>query len=414
MFERQKPRPLSVAQLTQAIHLRLEEHFPDVWVAGEISNWTRASSGHVYFTLKDDKASIRCVMWRSSAFRLRFDPRNGSEVMLRGSISVYAVRGEYQLVALEMTPKGIGAAELALRQLKEKLLARGYFDPARKRPLPKFPRRIGLIASPTGAAIRDMLEILANRWPLAEVVVCPSRVQGEQAPFELSNTLRRLDQLHRHGRLELDAVVLGRGGGSNEDLSAFNEEIVAEAIFQSTIPVVSAVGHEIDVTIADMVADYRALTPSQAITALTPDQEQLMEGLLGLAARMTEGMQYRIDNHRQRLDKLAERPALARPMQRVREREQKLDELGLRLHRAARRFVQAGHERLAHTAEQLEGLSPLNVLRRGYSLTRKEGDEQLLRKADEIRVGDRLETRLASGTIVSRVEEVGPTQNPGE
>ncbi|MGL6094438.1 MAG: exodeoxyribonuclease VII large subunit, partial [Fimbriiglobus sp.] len=270
----------TVSGVTTAVKVRLEEHFPSVWVAGEVSNFVRASSGHMYFTLKDDEAAIRCVMWRAFGLRLRFDPRNGMEVVVRGGLTVFAPRGDYQLIVEELEPKGVGAAELALRQLKEKLLQRGYFDPKRKKPLPRFPRRIGLIASPTGAAVRDMLEILAHRWPRADAVLRPSRVQGAGAADDVALAVRQLNYLHKQNLLPIDAIVIGRGGGSSEDLAAFNEEVVADAIYNSVIPVVSAVGHEIDVSIADLVADYRALTPSQGITALCPDRGELLDGLL--------------------------------------------------------------------------------------------------------------------------------------
>src|SRR5579885_1340570 len=251
-------KPLSVSAVTTAVKLRLEEHFPELWVAGEVSNFVRAQSGHVYFTLKDATSTLRCVMLRGFALRLKFDPRDGMEVVARGGLSVFAPRGEYQLYVQELLPKGLGAAELALRQLKEKLLKKGYFDPKRKRVLPKYPRRVALIASATGAAVRDMLELLTTRWPVSDVVVRPSRVQGDGAAQDVAASLRMLNHLHKLNHLPLCAIVIGRGGGSSEDLAAFNEECVADAVDESSVSVVSAVGHEIDVSIADLVADYRA------------------------------------------------------------------------------------------------------------------------------------------------------------
>ena len=398
----------SVSAITNAVKLRLEEHFPGVWVAGEVSNFVRASSGHQYFSLKDDKTTIRCCMWRAFALRMRFDPKNGMQVVVRGGITVFPQRGEYQLIVEELEPKGVGAAELALRQLKEKLLQRGYFDPKRKKPLPRYPRRIALIASATGAAIRDMLEILSHRWPLADAIVRSSRVQGDGAAEEVAAAVRQLNDLHVRKLLPLDAIVIGRGGGSSEDLAAFNEEIVADAIFQSKIPVVSAVGHEIDVSIADLVADYRALTPSQGITALCPDRGELMDGLLMFGDRMRDALVYRVNLSKQRLDKLSDRPALRKPMERVRDLEQKLDDTAARLLRAAKIGVQRSQDRVAALADQLDGLSPLNVLARGYSLTRIADGEQLLRNADDVQPGERIISRLTNGEIVSRVEEVRP------
>ncbi|OWK45291.1 exodeoxyribonuclease VII large subunit [Fimbriiglobus ruber] len=396
-------KPLTVSALTNAVKLRVEENFPGVWVTGEVANLVRAASGHIYFTLKDAGATLKCAMFRGFALRLRFDPKDGMSVNARGGITVYPPRGEYQLVVEELLPKGVGAAELALRQLKEKLLAKGYFDPKRKKPLPRFPRRIALVASATGAAIRDMLEILTTRWPLADVVVRPSRVQGAGAAEDVAASVRLLNRLHRLNHLPLDAIVIGRGGGSSEDLAAFNEEIVADAIHDSTVPVVSAVGHEIDVSVADLVADYRALTPSQAITALTPDRRELMDGLADFTDRLREAVVHRVELGRQRVDQLAARPALRKPLERVRELEQKLDDTAARLLRAANLSVRRSGDQLAATAERLEGLSPLNVLRRGYSLTRTADGDQLIRDASTVRPGDRIVTRLAGGEILSEV-----------
>src|SRR5207248_3484079 len=296
--------PLTVSALTAQLKGLVEAKFPSVWVAGEESNVTRDASGHWYFTLKDAGAQLRAVMFRGFNLRMRFDPKDGLEVVARGRLSVYEPRGDYQLLVEELQPKGIGAAELALRQLKEKLLARGYFDPRRKRPLPRFPRRVGLVASASGAAVRDLVELFAQRWPAAEVVVRPSRVQGDGAAEEVAVGLRLLNRLHRSGHLRLDAIVIGRGGGSAEDLWAFNEEAVADAIFHSVVPVVSAVGHEIDVTVADLVADHRAETPSAAVVALTPHRLELMAALEESRGRLTEAVSHRLRLARQTLDQV--------------------------------------------------------------------------------------------------------------
>ncbi|MCZ2343021.1 MAG: exodeoxyribonuclease VII large subunit [Bacteroidales bacterium] len=405
-------KPFSVTALNTSVKGRLEEFYPSVWVAGEVANYVRASSGHLYFTLKDAQSSVRCCMWRAFGMRLRFDPHDGMEVIVRGGLTVFPPRGDYQLIIEELQPKGIGAAELALRQLKEKLFQRGYFDPKRKRPLPRYPRCIGLIASPTGAAIRDMLEILAKRWPMADAIVRPSRVQGEGAAQDLAAAVRQLSTLHRTHRLTLDAVVLGRGGGSAEDLAAFNEEIVADAIHACSVPVVSAVGHEIDVSIADLVADYRALTPSQAITALCPDHGELAEEMIAFSDRLRDTVLRRIELGRQRLDKLTERATFRRPLDRIRDLDQRLDERSTRLQRAMLQRIRRANDQLAGLADQLEGLSPLNVLKRGYSLTQLAGSERLIRDATTVQPGERLVTRVERGEIVSRVEEVRPDQ-PG-
>ncbi len=398
-------RPMTVFAITTAIRLRLEEHFPGSWVVGEVSNFVRATSGHLYFTLKDSKASIRCVMLRGFALRLRFDPRDGMDVIVRGGISVFPPRGDYQLYVEELHPQGIGAAELALRDLKEKLLAKGYFDPKRKRALPRFPRRVGLIASPTGAAVRDMLEMLTIRWPVSDVVVRPSRVQGEGAAADVAMAVKQLSWLHAKRLLHFDAIVIGRGGGSSEDLAAFNEECVADAIFESSVPVISAVGHEIDVTVADLVADYRALTPSQAISALCPDHGEIRDGLRDLDDRLREAVGRRIDLARQRVDKLADRPAFRRPLDRFRDQNQRLDDLSARLNRAAQHSVRRSGERLTAIADQLESLSPLNVLKRGYTLTRLDGRDALLRSVSDVIHGDVIVTRVPDGEVRSIVTE---------
>jgi exodeoxyribonuclease VII large subunit len=399
-----RPEALSVSDLTTQLRDLVEGCFPSVWVAGEISNLTRASSGHWYFTLKDSKAQLKSVMFRAWNLRARFDPRDGMEVFARGRVSVYVPRGDYQLQVEELQPKGIGAAELALRQLKEKLLAKGYFDPRRKRPLPRFPSRVGIIASATGAAIRDIVELFAQRWPLTELMVRPSRVQGDGAGAEVAAAIRVLNHVHGRGQFPLDAIVLGRGGGSTEDLWAFNEEIVAQAIFASRVPIVAAVGHEVDVTIADLVADHRAETPSAAVVALTPDHREMKMGLQEIGNRMFDAAGRRLKAARQRLEQLASRPSFRRPLQRIQEVEQRLDHTTERLLRAMNRRMVQSSERIATFSARLESLSPLNVLTRGYSLTHKASGE-LVRAATDVSSGELLRTRVANGEILSRVEE---------
>jgi exodeoxyribonuclease VII large subunit len=400
---------LSVSELTAQLRELVEGCFPSVWVAGEISNFTRASSGHWYFSLKDSKAQLKAAMFRGSNLRIRFDPRDGMEVLARGRLSVYLPRGDYQLQVEELQPKGIGAAELALRQLKEKLLAKGYFDPQRKRRLPKFPKRVGIIASATGAAIRDILELFAQRWPLTELIVRPSRVQGDGAAAEVAAAIRLLNHLSANGEIALDAIVLGRGGGSTEDLWAFNEEIVAEAIFASLVPIVAAVGHEVDVTIADLVADHRAETPSAAVVALTPDCREMSTGLLELRSRMFDAVERRLQRARQRVEQVAARPPFRQPLQRIRDLEQRLDSASERLTRVINQRIVQSSERIAALASRLESLSPLNVLTRGYSLTHKVSGE-LVRAATEVEPGDLLVTRVAIGEIVSRVENAAQSK----
>jgi exodeoxyribonuclease VII large subunit len=403
------PEPLSVSDLTAQLRELVEGCFPSIWVAGEISNFTRASSGHWYFTLKDSKAQLKAVMWRGMNLRTRFTPKDGLEILARGKVSFYEQRGECQIVVEEIQPKGIGAAELALRQLKEKLLAKGYFDPRRKRRLPRFPKRVGIITSASGAAIRDMVELFAQRWPLTELIIHPSRVQGEGAASEVAAAVQLLNHLHSNGKLTLDAIILGRGGGSIEDLWAFNEEVIADAIFSSEVPVVSAVGHEVDVTIADLVADHRAETPSAAVVALSPNRREMSIGFQELHDRLSEAVNHRLQLARHRVEQLASRPAFRQPLHRIRDLEQRLDSSAERLKRVMNQRVVQASERIVSLAARLESLSPLNVLTRGYSLTHKASGE-LVRSAVEVAPGELLRTRVAAGEIFSRVEEAGDSK----
>jgi exodeoxyribonuclease VII large subunit len=348
------------------------------------------------------------VLFRGTGFRLRFDLRAGQEVIVRGRLTVYPARGQYQLIIDELHPKGLGAQDLALRQLKEKLFRLGYFAAERKKPLPRFPRRLALVTSPTGAAIRDMLQVLRERWPGAEVWVCAVRVQGDGAAEEVAAAIRWLNALRAQGQGPLDVMIVGRGGGSTDDLWAFNAECVARAIYQSIIPVVSAVGHEIDLTIADLVADCRALTPTDAATRVVPDGRQMRQGLRDTEARLRELLLGRLDAARQQINKLAQCRVFRRPLDRVHDLEHRLDEWSERLTRAARQRLHVARERAAAQAARLETLSPLNVLGRGYSLTRKLTDLAVVRSPEQVRPGDRLITLVQHGRLVSRVEETEP------
>jgi len=406
----------TVSQLTDQVRRTLEAGFDCVWVEGEISNLARPSSGHVYLTLKDAIASLRCVMYRGQAEQLPrgFRPRDGIEVVAFGRISVYPPRGEYQLLIDRMFPKGLGALELALQQLREKLAKLGYFDTTRKKPLPRFPRSICVIASATGAAVHDVLEILGQRWPAARVAVRPSRVQGDGAAEEIAATINQVNRWKALGRVQVDVIIIGRGGGSAEDLGAFNQESVAQAIYHSRIPIISAVGHEVDVTIADLVADVRASTPSHAAELATPDRIELLDLVRGLGERLHESTGRRFQFARRQLDELARRQPFMRPLDRVREPERKLDEWHDRLNGSARRRLENTQHSLQTIAARLDSLSPLNVLARGYSLTRAEHSPALLRSASDVKPGDRIVSVLQKGKITSRVEstEAGTPASP--
>ena len=367
--------PLSVSDLTGAIKEVLETALPPVRVAGELSNVVRARSGHLYATLKDDAAQIRVVMWKGKASRLRFEPKDGLAVICEGSVEVYAPRGAYQLILASMAPVGVGALELAFRQLQEKLAAEGLFGADRKRPLPAFPRRLALVTSPTGAAVRDALQVLARRWRGTDVTVVPTAVQGNGAAKQIAAALRTAGALPG-----VEVVLLVRGGGSLEDLWAFNEEPVARAVAACPVPVVCGVGHEIDVTIADLVADRRALTPSEAAELAVPDGREIDDFLAHAADRLPAALRRRVQTEAQRLDELASRFAAA-GRRRVERAADDFDRLGGRLH----------------------ALSPLAVLGRGYSVTQRAG--AVLTDAAEVTVGDGVTTRLARGSIRCEVLE---------
>src|SRR5271165_5699246 len=331
----------TVSSLTQRIKDTLEADFADVALHGEITNLARPKSGHVYFSLRDPLASLRAVMWKTDAQRLAFDLSDGLAVRVLGRLTVYAPRGDYQVVVRHLEPEGVGALELAFRQLYARLAAEGLFDPERKRALPRFPRRVVIVTSPTGAAVRDLLQITARRWCAAEILIAPARVQGTGAGAEIAAAVNLANRLR-----DADLIIVARGGGSTEDLGAFNEEIVARAIAGSRLPVVSAVGHEIDVTLADLAADRRALTPSEAGELAVPDGREVAMHLDRLAERIHQISQTRLREARALLEQLAKRAQHA-----------------LRLNLDARRH------RLTHLAASLDALSPLGVLARGYSLT---------------------------------------------
>ena len=393
---------LTVGQLTAQIKSSLENQFTSVWVAGEISNYSRPQSGHSYFTLKDDQAQIRAVMWRSAASRIKFDLADGLDVICHGHIDVYAPRGSYQLVVDELQPKGVGALELALRKLREKLAAEGLFDPARKRQLPSFPRSVAFVTSPTGAAIHDFLQVLRRRWRGVDVLVIPARVQGEGAAQEIAAGIRLANRLDPRP----DILVVGRGGGSLEDLWSFNEEPVVRAIAASRIPTVSAVGHEIDVTLADLAADVRALTPSEAAERIVPAADEINIRVRAYQQRLRHAAQRRVAWLRARYDGIAAQRPFRRPFDLIHDRSRHLDEVATHAQRLLRRLVQDREGRLARLAGKVESLSPLAVLARGYTITQDASSRAVVRHASDLYVGQRISTRFANGEAVSKVERI--------
>lgn len=397
---------LSVSELTARIKNLLETTFPKVWVSGEIADFARPRSGHCYLTLKDKQCQLRAVIWRGTAVAVRFDVHDGLEVVCRGHVDVYAPRGTYQLIIEQIQPKGIGSLELALRQLREKLAKQGLFDRRRKRPLPRFARRIAVVTSPTGAAIHDFLEVLRRRWQAADVLIVPVRVQGEGAAEEIADAIESVNRLAR----PVDCLVVTRGGGSLEDLWAFNEEPVVRAIAASEVVVVSAVGHEIDVTLADLAADVRAATPSEAAELVAPDAEEIVVGLRHLRKRMSAALGRKAAAARDRLDSLARRRVFRRPHDRIHEAARRLDELEARSFRAMDHRLTLARRQTDAAAARLDSLSPLAVLGRGYSLTRRVSDGRVVRDAGDLSVGEHLTTRFAHGRAISRVEEIENAQ----
>ena len=436
----------TVGELAMRIKAHLEDQFPAVWVEGEISNLRTPSSGHAYFTLKDDTAQLRCVLFRGRGRRVAFQPEDGMQVLAFGGLDVYLARGEYQLVVELLEPKGVGALQLAFEQLKRRLEAEGLFDVARKRPLPPFPRTIGIVTSPTGAAIRDMLHVIDRRFADLRILITPVRVQGEEAPGEIVAALRDLQAVE-----DLDVIIVGRGGGSIEDLWAFNDERVARAIAGCRVPVISGVGHETDFTIADFVADLRAPTPSAAAEVVVQEKLQVARALVSLYEALKQAMASRLERDRERVEVLGKRRVLTDAARALRDLYRRVDELTSRLTRAMRgserqathrlslarnalrslnpvariangavllaqlrgrlasaavHSVKVSQHRFDAAVGRLDSLSPLAVLGRGYSLTRLLPSGVIVRDAAQTRPGDAIEILLHQGAVEARVERL--------
>jgi exodeoxyribonuclease VII large subunit len=434
---------LTVSELTQEIKDILEDKFSDVWVEGEISNLRIPPSRHIYFTLKDDYSQVRAVLFRMQARTLRFVPEDGLHVVCKGRVSLYEKRGDYQLILESVEPKGIGALQLAFLQLKEKLEKEGLFDPAQKKPIPMVPRRIGIITSPTGAVIQDMLHILERRFENLHITLYPVRVQGEGASSEIAEAIDYFNKW-----MKVDVIIVGRGGGSIEDLWAFNEEPVARAIYHSKIPIISAVGHETDYTIADFVADLRAPTPSAAAELVVRDKREVGNTLHYLEGRLesyilqtlqgyrthlshlrkifkepgkkVEEYFLRVDDFGNRLRlltswtlkrkeekclRLGESLLLRNPIQRVKTFRSFISDAKKRLGQNIKFSVGIQRQRVAGILGKLDSLSPLSILQRGYSIARKLPSLQILREATQVEEGDKVEVRLYRGTLLCGVEK---------
>lgn len=400
-FRSAEGQVLSVRDLTRLVKELLDQEplLSGLWVQGEISNFKHHTSGHMYFTLKDSVSQVRCVMFRSAAQRLRFRPENGMQVLAFGSVTVYERDGVYQLYCQAMEPAGVGALYLQYEQLKARLAAEGLFDEALKRPLPLLPRKVGVVTALTGAAIRDIVTISRRRYPGIHLVIAPALVQGDEAPASLIRALDLVAQVPG-----VDVVIIGRGGGSLEDLWAFNDEGLARAIRTCPVPVVSAVGHETDFTIADFAADLRAPTPSAAAELVVPSRAELAGAVEGLKQRMITLTRRLLEQKRLRLKALAQRPVLERPQGRLLQDRQRLDELTRRLSFAAGQFVGSRRRELSGLAGRLDALSPLAVLGRGYSITRRASDGRVVKEAQEVAVGEHVIVLLHQGQLTCLVE----------
>lgn len=445
----------TVSELTQAIRLLLEKEFPSVWIQGEISNFKAAPSGHLYFTLKDRESQIRCVMFRGQSQFLKFRPEDGLEIIAWGRVAVYTPRGEYQLILDTMEPKGLGSLMLAFEQLRARLEKEGLFDPSRKRPLPRFPRTVGIVTSRKAAALRDMLRIAHRRSPNIDIIVSSTLVQGDRAPKDIVAALERLCRVP-----EIDVIIIGRGGGSIEDLWAFNDEHVVRAVANCPVPIVSAVGHETDVTLSDFAADVRASTPSMASEIVFPDRLEIQERILQLVSRLKGSMILQLENRRTAVNHELKR--LYDPRRRIQERRQRLDDLVFRLEHAMRRRIRSCRDEtgsalkrlrpemlqrkvtlgrtecdrlvkrleraikgtlkhakndVEYLAARLDSLSPLAVLSRGYSITMRAEDGprsgEVITDAATVDIGEDISIRLRRGELSCSVTNTTPDDDEG-
>ena len=441
----EQPEIWSVSQLTRRVKALLETEISYAWVSGEISNWRVSPAGHAYFTLKDENSQLSAVMFRGKLMQLRFGPEDGLEVVVNGLVTVYEKRGQYQIICEEMQPKGVGALQLAFEKLRRKLEAEGLFDPEHRKPLPLFPRTIGIVTSPTGAAIRDMLNVIGRRFANVHVLLYPARVQGDEAAEEIVEGIRVLDEWG------VDVIIIGRGGGSLEDLWPFNEEIVVRAVYQVETPIISAVGHEIDFALTDFAADLRAPTPSAAAELVVQEQEALVTRVANLRQRLANALERQLEQARHRLAVAKASYVFQRPEELVRQRRQQSDELRMRLEhevterlrttrnrldtarralallspanqvrRAAERLtalrqrlrqtsmavVERARGRLRPLIAQLDALSPLAILSRGYALAWKLPEHALVRDAAQLEIRDTLLLRFGKGSATAAVETI--------
>lgn len=396
------PRTIfSVTQITNTLSriIQQQPQLQNVWVKGQVSNLSRPKSGHIYFTLKDDKSNIRGVLWKSIASKLQFLPRDGEEVLVHGKINIYAAGSEYQIVVDKVDPLGIGALQRAFEELKQKLADEGLFDDRHKKPLPKFPKKIGVVTSKTGAAIQDIRQQLQTRYPLAELLLYPASVQGENAVPDIVKAIRALNN-----RMDVDVMIVGRGGGSVEDLSPFNEEIVARAIFDSNIPIVSAVGHETDYTISDMVADHRSPTPTAAVEHVVPDRLDLLGQLGSLNSQLNVLIKRRLTDFHAQIDTMVSGLSPAKRRETIFQHSQTVDRLEVAYQKAINDRLESEKNQLQSFASRLNSLSPLATLDRGYSIC-KTSSGDIVTSTNQVNVGEKLDIKLSEGNLVCTVDE---------
>jgi len=392
---------LTISELTRRIRGSLEMEFFNIWVVGEISNLKRPTSGHVYLTLKDSDAQLQAVIFKLVANNIKFELKDGMQIIAFGSVTVYEARGQYQLIVEHIEPKGIGALQLAFLQLKEKLEKEGLFDPAHKKPLPLLPRKIAIVTSVTGAAIRDILNVINRRFARVEILVYPVKVQGEGAALEIAQAIKDLNTLP-----DIDVMIIGRGGGSLEDLWAFNEEVVARSIYASKIPIISAVGHEIDVTISDLVADKRALTPTEAGELVVPRYEQLKDSIEKIKSRLIQVLYNKILLIKSHLQGIRNSFPFKKPFDRILRLQQRIDEIVQRLFSAGKHIAELEWERLNGLTNRLENINPLKVLNRGYSITTNVDDDKPIKSVEGLITGKMLKTRFSKGTVISTIGKI--------
>ncbi|MBP7055663.1 MAG: exodeoxyribonuclease VII large subunit [Candidatus Omnitrophica bacterium] len=392
----------TVSEITRYMRAIIEDSFPAVWVEGEISNFVLHSSGHMYFSLRDSNAVLKSAMFSRANAKLKFRPKDGMKVICFGKMSLYEPRGDYQLIVEDIEPKGVGALQLQFQELKEKLMKEGLFDESHKIPVPHLPTRIGIVTSPTGAAIHDILNVVRRRFANIEIIINPVRVQGEGAKDEIAEAIR---DFNRFGAI--DVMIVARGGGSLEDLWAFNEEVVARAIYDSELPVISAVGHEVDYTISDFVADLRAPTPSAAAELVIPRKEDLSTAVESAVVRLKHALIAKIDILEERVKALSDSYILRQPLNVIEQHEQRIDDLRKDLADRMGHIVDMRGENFRLLAGKLGVLNPLAILNRGYSITTNLADGFIVKDASRLKEGDKVETKLATGKFVGRVESVG-------